>query len=308
MTDNWSWWRAALANPHEIGSSLPVHIDDPRQGFYRVRLNKAQPYEPVAIWEQDGVMVGRRGDNDVDPNTLWLRACMNPVSHEDYLAALDGKGWPDDDETVKAQIGDNSAGLDDAEALSDQIEAALAGMKAYETIEDDATAAKALSLRNRLNELSNQADKIRVEEKEPHLTAGKAVDAKWQPLVKKAKAGADTVRSAIGKYETAKLAEARRKQAEEAARAVEANASAQQPEEPNATVEPSAGQIRPTYGKAASVSVVKTIKQVTDWQALSAYLSTHRDVQALMMQIANRLVANGHDVPGVETMEEAKVR
>lgn len=333
IVDIWTWWRAALANPREIGRSLPVHDGEPNQGYFRVRYGRDKPFEPVAIWKEDGQWLAYRSGRDVSASDIWTSCCRHPVSYEAYNSAMEGKGWPDDDAVVVKQvqppapIGDNSGEVDAVETLRDQIDAALKGKDAYAKISDDATAAKALSLRNRLNELSGQADKIRVKEKEPHLTAGKAVDEKWQPLVKKAKAGADEVKGAIAAWETEKLRRQREierqqaeelRQQEEARRAAEADGAAPEANAeadvalappPSPAPAPAPTPIQPTYGKAASVSVKVVVKDVTDWQALAIYMSGHPDCQAVLRTLAQRALDAGRtNIPGITTDERASVR
>ena len=322
----WAWWQTALKDPREIGSKdLPVHDSDPQQGYYRIRYGKTKPFEPVAIWRDDeGNWLAYRNGREVSAEDIWVSCCKHPVSYEAYNAALAGNGWPDDDKLVVAQVapmtpGDlsNSKDVDEAETLRDQIEAALSGMTAYAKIGDDATAAKALSLRNRLNELSRDADKIRTKEKEPHFEAGKAVDAKWQPLVKKAKNGADQVRDAIGAWETEKLRrqrEAERKAleaqrvAEEAARQQEGERVVVDPP-PMTTPEVAPAPIRATYGKSASVQVKTVVKDITDWKALAIYMCDHPQNQDLLRQLAQRALDAGRtNIPGITIEEKAAVR
>lgn len=322
----WAWYQAALKNPAAVGKTLPVHENEPQQGYYRVK-NRDKVFEPVAIFYPEGSseLVAYRAGREVRPDEIWSWCCRYPVTFEAYTAAVDGKGWPDEDKVVAAQVkppeptvGDNSGDVDEAETLKDQISAALAGMKAYEKVEDDATAAKALSLRNRLNELSGQADKIRVKQKEPFLEAGKAVDAKFQPLVKSAKAGADKVRDAIGAWETVKLQAERKRQrdAEQARIAAEQAAREQQGETavvdaPTAAAPVAAAPaaIKPSYGKAASVQAKIVLDEVTDWTALYTYMSNREEVQALLRQLAQKAIDAGRtNIPGITVREEAKVR
>lgn len=327
IIDPWTWWQAALKNPAKIGSKeLPVHDSDPRQGYFRVRYGKDKPFEPVAIWkDEDGKWLAYRSGREVNAEAIWTSCCRNPVTHAAYLAAVDGKGWPDDDKVVALQvvpaepsIGDNSGEVDQSETLKDQIDAALAGMTAYAKVSDDEIAAKALSLRNRLNELSGQAEKIRVKQKEPHLEAGKAVDAKWQPLVKSAKAGADKVRDAIGSWETEKLrrqreadrkAEDARRAAEEAAREHQGDTAVIDAPAAVAPAETAPAPIKASYGKAASVSVKNVVKDVTDWKALAIYMCEHPVMQDTLRTLAQRALDAGRtNIPGITTAEEAKVR
>lgn len=322
----WAWWQAALKNPAAIGKMLPVHDGDAQQGYYRVK-NKDKSFDPVAIFYPEGSneLVAYRAGREVRPEDIWSWCCRYPVSFEAYTAAVDGKGWPDDDKTVAAQvqppepsIGDNSGEVDETEKLKDQIEAALKGVDAYAKITDDATAAKAQSLRNRLNELSGDADKKRDELKRPHLEAGKLIDKQWMPLVKAAKEGAALVRSSMEAWETEKLrirraeerkAEQARIDAEKAAQAQSGEAAVLDAPKAEALPDASAGQIRATYGKAASVSAKIVLDEVTDWPALAVYMSGHPETQELLRKLAQRAIDAGRtNIPGITTKEIAAVR
>jgi len=326
IIDRWSWWRAALKNPAAIGKTLPVHDGDAQQGYYRTRF-KDGPWEPVAIFYPEGSdqLVAYRAGREVRADEIWTFCCRYPVTFEAYTAATEGKGWPDDDATVAAQvkapepgIGDNSGNVDPIDALKDQIEAALKGLVAYQKIADDKTAAKAQSLRNRLNELSGDADKKRDELKRPHLEAGKAIDKVWMPLVKSAKDGANAVRSALEDWETEKLRRRREEErkADDARRAAEEAARQQQGdttvmEAPKVETQPDAGagRINASYGKDASVAAKIVLDQVTDWEKLAVYMSGHPECQEILRKLAQRAIDAGRkDIPGITTTEKASVR
>ncbi len=88
MTDNlWHWWQEALA-----GRFGPIHDSDPQQGYYRTRF-KDKPWEPVAIWNEDGKWHAMRGERTVDAAEIWTWCCRNPISYEAYQKAIDGAGW-----------------------------------------------------------------------------------------------------------------------------------------------------------------------------------------------------------------------
>lgn len=313
IVGRWAWWQKALK-----GDFGPMHEGQPEQGFYRTRF-KGGKWEPVAIWVDDdtGNWLAYRSGREVDAGEVWNFCRTHPISRADYDAAMEGKPFPDEDAVVAEQVaaaGHNSGGVDQTEELRDQIANALKGMDAYKTISDDSTAGKALSLRNRLNELSNQADKVRVREKAPHLEASKAVDEKWQPLVKKAKEGANKVRDAIGAFETAKLQEQRKREREaETARLAAEKAASEQTADVAVIdapkVETAPASIKPTYGKAASVQVKNVLKDVTDWKALAIYMCDHPVMQDTLRQLAQRAIDAGRtNIPGITVEEKANVR
>lgn len=319
---DYTYWKNALA-----GTFGEVHDGDPQPGFYRKRTGKAQGFIPVAIWEQDGKVIALADGREADANEIWTYCCPHVVTEEQYRARVETGKWHDEDDAVTESLAHrtdtNNPPTDEAEILRGQIEAASAGVAEYTEIKDDATASKAQSLRSRLLELSGQADKVREAQKKPFFEAGKAVDAKFQPLVKSAKAAADLIRDALGQHETRKAKEAARLQAiadearikaeREAVKAQAAAALAGRPIQPS---EPAPAAVAPTpepvtairgaYGRAASVKIVKVAK-VTDQDAAYGFLKAHKELSDLIAQLAQRAVNAGYVVPGVEVIEERKV-
>lgn len=323
MTDHqWANWQRRLK-----GESVPIHEGAPDSGYYRIkRKNKStgkSHYVAAAFWRDsddvvhgviDGAAVNANGAADA-----WLWAVKNPITEAEFRKVEAGGDWSDLHVDEPAQggrtpgIGDNSAAVDDAELIREQIKSATAGAAAYAEIKDDATLVKAQTLRSRLLELSNEANAKREKEKAPHWDKAQEVDAKWQPLVKSAKAVADVIRSAMAKWETAKLKVQREAQekvdaANRAAEIAAAKAN-KPPPEPIAPPPPAAPtKIKGAVGKAAHVGTVKVVTAITDQDALYAYFKSYDDVKSLLLGLAQKAVKNGHTVPGVTIEEQADVR
>lgn len=300
----------------------PVHDSDPQPGFFRKRTRRAGPFVPVAIWEQGGKILALVDGKEADAAEIWSHVCQYPILEEWYRARMMGQPWPDESAAVTESLapaaGHNNPPTDPVEVLKGQIEAASAGATEYAEIKDDETASKAQSLRSRLLELSGDADKRREAEKKPHFEAGKAIDLKFQPLVKAAKAAADLIRDALGAHETrkARAAEAARLEAEnlrikaerEAVKAAAAGKPLPQPPAPSAP-EPlpaPAATIRGAYGRGAAVKAVKVAK-VIDQDAAYTGLKAHPEMIALIAALAQRAATAGITLPGVEVTEERKV-
>jgi hypothetical protein len=292
MASVWAWWEQALATPKEIGVYLKISTT-PEQGFYKTKF-KNGPWEPVAIWQDDnGNWTALRNGKPVDADAVWVWACRNPITHEAYEQALATGKWDEDDPTVASMIGHNVG--DDLDALRDQIDSARQGAEAYATIDSDDQAAKAQSLRARMNELAGTADKRREALKKPHLEAGKQVDAEWMPLVKEAKSVADLLRRAIEGYQTLKLREQRRLEAEQRA--------GEEPVPPP----PVADKVKGSYGRAAAVTTELVVTAITDQDALYGSLREHPDLKACLLNLAQRGVRAGHNLPGITVEEKAKI-
>lgn len=324
--DPFAWWRAALADPSKIGKELTISEGYPEQGYYRAKEQGGSVLLPVAIWKEGDEWYARQGGKDVDPQRIWLWAAEKPVSYEGYLNAVIGEPWPDEDETVASTVRevtkeDNTKEVSEDEQWRSQVDAALAGRSKYKVINSDDEAKKATGLKNRIVELKGEGKKKHESEKKPHLEAGKTIDKKWLPKVKEAEDGAKEIISAIDEWETKKLHAARaaqKKLDDEAAakRKAEEEAQAKLPVEeraPVADVAPVVAsvaptQVRPTYGRAASVRAVIVIDEVQDWPKLATYYSARIAVQDLLRKLAQEDISAGNPPPGLTTKEVAKSR
>lgn len=285
MTD-YSYWLDKLAgkdpDPPADRTLLPL-------GFWRLRDGK-----PLAVW-MDGdrriAWCGFQGSAR-ELSTRYMESMAESggfgkaVPEEEYRAAFANGRWADTDPTVASQVTGRNAPADDAETLRDQIEAAKAGADGYAEVADDETAKRAQSLRARLLELGGEAEKRHKTEKAPHLEAGKAVDAKWLPMAKEAKAAADVIRAALSRFETAK------------AKAAAAAA-------PTASPAP-AKQIRGGYGRPGvvrpiKVAVIELIDRVYE------HFRDHPEVAECLRRLAQKAVDAGETVPGVTVDEQRKV-
>ena len=310
------YWQNALAG--EFG---PIHDGDPQPGFYRWR-RKGQIDRPVAIWcDDDGTMRAMVGDHDDDAAEIWTFVADKPIAEATYRAVMAGEPWP----TIAPSVArpTNSESADPVDILRDQIEACKADLARFVEITSDEQTAAAQSLRARLLELAREADKAREAQKKPHFEAGKAVDAKFQPLVKGAKDAADTVARAMSAWENEKdrRARAERERAEKARREIEeaarkaAEAGMAPPlaaalMEAVATIAPpepaAAAPIKGAYGRAASVRTVR-IARVVDQDRLYEAVKGNSEIRAALQKVAQAIVDGGETVAGVEIETQKKV-
>jgi hypothetical protein len=313
--DQFAGWKSLLA-----GGTAQFSADEPISGYFRSRRFKDGPLDPVAIWtDEDGLNV-LFDNKPVALERVWPWAARSPVTYAAYQTRIETGKWPDIDpvvhEAAQARPGDNNPPTDPAELLAEQIAAAKAGAVNYAIISDDETLAKAQTLRSRLLELSGQADKLREEAKKPHLAAGKAVDEKWQPLVKLAKGIADGIRASMEKWETAKLAKRREEEAKaaEAQRAHDAAvakaAAANRPAPPPPQITPMvpfSGPIKGAAGRAASSKPRMVVKCIMELDVLIAHYRLSAELSEFLMDLAQRDVTAGKSVPGVKVEEVARV-
>lgn len=193
-------------------------------------------------------------------------------------------------------------------------------MEAEELASGEITDANAEAVRDiiaRGQALAKRIEAARKAAKEPHLEAGKAVDAEFKPALERAGEATKGVKSKLQSYLIAKQ-EVERKAAEEARKAAEALAddavlserAAEQAKEAEKRAEAS-GRVASHSGLARAASL-RTVRRVvvTDYAALVAYYATDRGVCDAAEKAANAAVrsAKGADIqiPGC-TIEEEKV-
>ncbi len=303
---DYSFWRGSLS-----GEQIELTVGRAEPGFYR------HQGQPVAIWPgANGELVAKVGTGRaVAADAGWCErvfawCARHPVTEQAYRDAVEGKPWHDEDATVKviAGIGHNSG--DEAEAARDQVAAATRGAAEYTAIPDDATAARAQSLRARIMEIAADIKTRHKAEKQPHLEAGRGVDAKWLPLVKDAEAAASFIRAALSAFETGKdrANKAAAQKAEQERINAARNPGAGAPPSPEPVAPEKPARVRGGYGRAASVRTVR-IAVIADQDAVYRTFRDNAEVKALLQKLAQRAITNAPDVaiPGVKIEEQKAV-
>jgi hypothetical protein len=171
----WKWWQDALA-----GKFGPIHDSDPQQGYYRTRF-KDKPWEPVAIWFEDGEWHAMRGERAISAADIWTWCCRNPITYEAYTKAIEGGGW--DDEPEAPTIGHNLP-ADPFEALQVEFEAEKEQVKGFlkKPITTQADADRAAVWAKRLSTIAKKATDLHKVEKQPSLDESRRIDDKWRGL------------------------------------------------------------------------------------------------------------------------------
>lgn len=193
---NFDYWNSALA-----GKPLPISEGDPQPGFYKLRVGKGQPYEPVAIWVgKDGQLRCKLGENMVDPNDYWTWCADKPVTKEDAKVAFETGRWPGDVD-VPAAIGDNSGDLSLMDEIADYMETARSwGKEIDQKSVDKDTADKAANYATHLGTLTSKLDKERKEKVAPHLDAQREINGTYNPIIETAKDLVKSLKAITGVY------------------------------------------------------------------------------------------------------------
>ncbi len=293
---DYQYWQACLADTEKP----ELVIGKAECGFWR-QARRSGGFDPVAIWRDINSkhLIARLGfksssrivecDEDFCERIFsWI--VKNPVTEEAYRSAFETSRWPDDAPDIG--IGHNLPD-DPCEAIRVELEAEREAVDEFlkNPIADQENADKAATWSGRIAETVKRADALRVDEKRPYDDASKAVQAKWKPLVDMGDALAKRLKSALTPF----LREQQRKAAEEAARAAQAQEVVKPVENSRA-------------GKIGRTVALRTITRarITDPDALFQAIKDYPDMRAEMQRIADRVVAAGGVLPGVEKVTEQK--
>lgn len=326
--DDYHWWRDALA-----GRMGEIHEDRPQPGFYKLRDGRDGPWKPVAIWNANGALVARVGDESRDPFDVWVWCAKHPVAKLDAKYAFEHGSWPGD-----VPLPTNAATLSLQEEIADASEQAEAFLRST-PIDGKIAADTAANWRARLIDLGKQADKQREAEKRPHDEAAKAVQLKWKPSIESAADAANRLRDALTAWMRAEEAKRRaeaeakaRAEAEQRRREYEASVAQaeaaflppvgapteQQRQEHAANVALAKAALLPPEpaapepvkiqagGQRGRKTGLRTITRyvVADYAAALAALKDHPTVREAVEKVAAQQAKAGVAVPGVEAVHD----
>jgi len=335
--------------------------DDPHQmlGYWRIIGARTKPDYPVSIWALPGedvviFQIGRK-KMDTAANVVewdefvagsWLK-CV-PVLKDDWAVALDTGFWPDgkksriltaeEEAGIAGGSGGNNPPRDDA--LADQIKNLSEKIEATgePTTQDEANDLSGLL--DRMRSLLKLAEAARVKEKEPHLQAGRDVDARWKEITgpgsvaydeaekrrksflrkEQARLDAEAAAETRRLIEAAKAEQERirqeredefRKQAEASGipeADIDRHIAETEPDVPEINVAP-VEPVRAVAGGAHGIA--RGLKSVTRGRIddMKIFLTSptmlgHAEVKALAQQLANRAAKAGIAIEGMTIVKE----
>lgn len=321
MTDHYHGWNELLA-----GRKHPIHEGSPLCGFWRQRERKGGPWQRVAIWmDGDGSQFATVDASFAEPADIWLWCAKHPITEADYRHHEKHGTWPGD----AAPMGHNRH-EDPYEALCQDIDATVVDALAWlgkTPVEDQMTADIAGNKVGLIRDLSGKASSAHRTEKEPHLLSCRAVDGKYNPMIKRLTESAEALKRAVARWaarERARIDDERRKveaersriEAENRARAeisksvedsgrsavdIPELSIAALPPLPNVKVQAGGGVGRKLGFKTDRRAIV------TDYAAAFAIFKDHPDVVQLVEKLAQQSFrATGACPPGCEIRDEVR--
>jgi hypothetical protein len=312
------------------GEKQPVHEGEPHPGRWYMRDRHSDggvvvegPRLPVAIWEEGGqllALVGFDGRASFrDPSDIWSYVCQHPVHEADYLAAFESGQWPDDPpEPMTPPIDADPPKNKFASAknmLAGEIE--TGALYLATSVETKEQADKVSVLATRVGKLAKRAEDIRKAEKQPHLDAGRAVDAKWAEIIDGARDLVARLKKHVEPFLLAqRKAEEERRRAEHE-RADELRRQAATANDPDTREELTrqahdadreAAPRNPSAGRTGAKVALRTVyvAVITDYDACYAALKEHNDMRSFVQQLADRACRAKVPLAGVEFRAEEK--
>jgi len=313
---SYDFWRRALKDEKQ-----PVHENEAHAGFWYMRT-KGNGRIPVATYEHSGALVALVGFESNartdDPLRIWTWICQHPITEEVYRVAYETGQWPDDPPAPFAPTSDGEERPNEAAdpfgALRSELvgEAELANKFLGRPVDSKEAANKTAVWARRIGDLAKRADEHRKVEKEPHLTASRAIDAKWSEIIDLAKDLSSRLKRHLEPWLKAEArAEAERKRAEEekARKLREEAAKANDPDtvealtaQADATEREATEKKNTAAGRTGAKVALRSEKyaKITDYEALLLALKDDADVRELVEKIANRAARASVKLPGME--------
>jgi hypothetical protein len=286
--NDYDWWSRTLK-----GEELPIHEDTPQPGFYRVR-KKDKSFDRVAIWrDKSGELRAARDGRAADPVQIWTWACRYPVSEAEFRKVEAGGQWSDAPPTIA--VAGHNLPQDDAERLALLLKEEGDAIKAWldeGPIDDENRAAAAAELTKRAIRYAREAEDLRKKEKAPHDNAGKAVQAKWAPIVSGFEALNGSLKRALDDFLRAKK------------RALEEERAAAAKDDPFGL--PPVEKVN--VGNVGATVTLRSYKtaRITDPVAFLTANATNSTILEAAQKVANALARAGASSPGMDIVTEER--
>lgn len=323
---DWSFWKEA-----KNGGRPAYSEGQPQAGYYRLKRSMADGGgwgEPVMIWQAgDDSWVAKRNGQLVDALKIWTFVAANAVPYDSYMAAVEGRGWPDQvavripGEAVGA--GDNSSAVGIDQQFTDQIADKLAAFRKWlkglgGKITTKEQSDEAAAHKEAVTKLRTAADKAFRAEKDPIVAQGRAVDDKWGIVKSAAIKGENEIVAVAEVYlrEQARILREEAAAAQKKADDERRKAAAAAPQTlgrapaPDPAPAPAPVQTRIKAGTSGRGIALHTVRVpiVKDIEALKAYFITLPEGETAARDWAERYAAVRMPVPGVLMEDREKVK
>ena len=334
IVDQLDAWREAL----RTGKPVAYERGSPTAGYFKTRArntDRSIRWDAVAIWQSDGEWCCARTGPIGAPihadaiEELFAGCNSTPISYELFQHIVEGGDWPEDVKPVET-----ARGLAPHEAAAAELKAQQEAAKAWAKAlghkpETQEEADKAANYAETFGKIEKSSDKARAAEKEPHLEAGRAVDAKWKPITEGAALAKKWAKGLSEDYARAEAAR-RQREADEANRKARAEYEAAKARADQEAALAAKGVVVPQFApppeppKVIAAEPVKlgtgsrrqSLRKVATWEItdstamLKFFAERNIKSDALLaaaLADAKTLMAAGIEVPGVVKGEREEI-
>lgn len=68
----------------------PVNLEEPKEGYYRCKLIRGGPWQPVRIWvdhveDRPSLLLATLNGKDIDPYQVYARCYGHQIQYSEYL-------------------------------------------------------------------------------------------------------------------------------------------------------------------------------------------------------------------------------
>jgi len=331
-------WQRNLSLKQQGKNLEQIHDGDPRCGFYRAK-RRGEWVAAFIRHDASGQLICRIGDEMADPVLVWADVASEPIEQAACETWFATGRWPGvEAKPAQQETGEVSAeatpvgaqaspvstaapapmghNAPPADVVSEMAEA-LDGLRAWirrvgNKLADEEQVQIATNKVGTIRDLVSKAKKAHTVEKAPHWEACKAVDAKYNPSIKKCDEAGEYLRRMIADFKARELAaaEAERRKIEEAhakkVAAAEKKGKAPPPPPAIATPEPQT-KIHSDTGRALSFRQ-EAVLEIDDIGALFDRYQNYPEVAELFLKLARRdWKENGTAPVGTKIVQVAKV-
>jgi hypothetical protein len=334
IVDQFDAWREAL----RTGKPVAYERGSPTSGYFKVRgrnTDRSIRWDAVAIWKTDGEWFCQRPGPIGAPihadsiEELFADCNSTPISYELYETIAHGGAWPEDIAPVETapDLAPHEAAAVELKAQQDAAKAWATALGGKPATQQDAD--KAANYAEAFGKIEKSSDKARTAEKEPHLEAGRAVDAKWKPITEGAALEKKWAKGLSEDYARAEAAR-RQREADEANRKAFAEYEAAKARADQEAALAAKGVAVPQFApppeppKVIAAEPVKlgtgsrrqSLRKVATWEITDAtamlkfFAERNAKSDALLaaaLADAKTLVAAGIEVPGVVKGEREEI-
>lgn len=308
---------------------------------------RVKEFEAVAFWQDEGgewccarTKFGDGTNMNADQmRELFASCCKSPVSYEVYTAFFETGVWPEDAAPEEPEADASAPEQTPDEALAAELAKQQKAAREWLTklghkpaTQEEAD--KAANFGTEFGAIETKAEKARKAEKEPHLEAGRKIDAKWNAIKDPAAVAKTWAKGLSGdfiKAEDARRKEAARienerlakehadavakakREAEEAAAAMPIGCDlppVELPPEPAPVVAPE--PVKVGTGARWSSLVKREVWEVVDVKSLLHFLADRNTHPASLIDAAQAfgemLAKTGVEVPGMKSRIAEQVR